>query len=114
MPRDYQWSFSEQHHEAMHDRIGRERKARTMLAVLEDFLPGQLDRLAVLDMGASTGIIAHELSKKVKFVAAIDIDESAVQFAAASSPRKNLEFLVGDAMALSFCDETYIPQLQPQ
>ena len=45
-----------------YDIPSRERKARTLVAVLEDFIKSPLKKLNVLDIGASTGIIDNYLS----------------------------------------------------
>ena len=60
--RRYQRNFSEMLPEAMYDREGRERKARTMVAVLSDFIGSDFQSLSVLDIGSSTGFIANYLS----------------------------------------------------
>ena len=46
----------------MFDIVKRERKARTMVAVIEDFISRPLRELSLLDVGASTGIIGNYLS----------------------------------------------------
>ncbi len=46
----------------MYDAISRERKARTMTAVLGEFCSAPLDQLCLLDVGGSTGIIDNFLA----------------------------------------------------
>ena len=49
-----------------------------MIAVLRDFLKENLETLSILDLGASSGIIASYLSYYFKKVVGIDIDASLV------------------------------------
>ncbi len=94
----YQTGFSTILPEVMYDFQSRERKAKTMLAILKDRLAGSLSDLRVLDTGASTGIIANFLSDHFGLVAGIDIDTAAVSFSRQTFTRKNLCFQVGDSM----------------
>lgn len=100
MPRDYQYGFSSKG-EAMFDVLGRERKARTMIAVLQERL-GELSGCRVLNVGGSAGIIDNYLADYAGMVIGVDIDEPAVAHAKASFQRDNLEFQVGDALDLAF------------
>lgn len=97
--RDYQHDFS-LNTASMYDADGRERKARTMLAVLRDHWGDALAGLDVLNVGASTGIIDAYLARHVRQVTGIDIDRQAIDFASRQHQADNLRFLVGDAMAL--------------
>ncbi|KPK22905.1 MAG: hypothetical protein AMJ61_16625 [Desulfobacterales bacterium SG8_35_2] len=67
---------------AMYKHQGRERKAKTILAVMQDFL-GQtpLPSLSLLDVGSSTGIIDNFLADYFLKVTGIDIDKEAIQYA---------------------------------
>jgi SAM-dependent methyltransferase len=91
----------------MYDVAGRERKARTMLAVLADHFGDSLGRLSVLTVGSSTGIIDSVLAEQVRRVTAIDIDAHAIEHAARNYRRDNLSFQVGDALALDFPDGSF-------
>lgn len=106
MTRDYQYGFSGKG-EAMFDVDGRERKARTMVAVLQECLPGVLSHCAVLNVGGSAGIIDNYLAKHFASVIGVDIDEPAVTHAKAVFQRENLAFQVGDALDLQFPDASF-------
>jgi len=107
MHRGYQWSFSEKYRGVVHNREHKEKKAKTICAVLQDHIGNHIQKLSVLDIGASTGIIAHYLGTRVKYVAAIDIDAPAIEHAVKTYTAPNLDFLVGDAMNLSFGSSTF-------
>jgi 2-polyprenyl-3-methyl-5-hydroxy-6-metoxy-1,4-benzoquinol methylase len=92
--RHYQRNFSELM-PSMYDATGRRRKAKTMLRVLEDAL-GDTIGLRLLDVGASTGIIAEFLSYHFARVFGVDIDRAAIEHAGRSFSRPNLQFLLGD------------------
>jgi len=94
----YQYNFSEMNPGATYDRRGRERKAKTMVSVLQDYFDTDLKNLTVLDVGSSTGIIANYLSKHFGKVVGIDIDRPAVEFATANFKRDNLEFIQSDSL----------------
>jgi len=91
----------------MYDVRGRERKAKTMIAVLSDFLNSDLKSLSVLDICSSTGIIANYLSKYFGKVVGIDIDEAAVKFSNNSHKKDNLEFIKSDSMAMEFQESEF-------
>jgi ubiquinone/menaquinone biosynthesis C-methylase UbiE len=92
----------------MYDIVSRERKAKTMLAVLSDFFSEQdLTAKGVLDVGSSTGIIDHYLSSHFAYVTGLDIDEKAVAYATRLYEKNNLKFLVGDAMNMQFADNSF-------
>lgn len=91
----------------IYDVRGRERKAKTMIAVLSDFLNSDLKFLSVLDIGSSTGIIANYLSKYFGKVIGIDIDEAAVKFANNTHKKDNLEFIKSDSMAMEFQESEF-------
>jgi len=98
--KEYQPGYSGLHPETTYDFHSRERKARTMLAVLADRFEGRLSDLHVLDTGVSTGIIANTLAEQVGRVTGLDIDDTAVAFARRTFQRPNLHFLVGDSLAV--------------
>ena len=66
---------------SMYDDQGRSRKAANVISVLEGFL-GELSGFDLLDASCSTGIMAFEYSQNTGSVKGIDIDRSAVRFAA--------------------------------
>lgn len=100
--REYQVDFSHRYPDVASDRASRLRKARTMVAVLADFLGGvdALRRLQVLDVGASSGVMDTFLAGYCGRVVGIDIDREAIRAAQAEVRLPNLEFREGDAMAL--------------
>ena len=103
MNRDYQYNYSDIEPEVF-DVEGRVRKAQTTLAVLEDYLCCDLQELTLLDVGGSTGIIDSELARSFGKVVGIDIDTGAIEYARSQFQAENLDFQVGDAMALQFDD----------
>lgn len=105
--RGYQENFSAHHADAMYDRDARERKAQTMVAVLDDFLRTDLRSLSLLDIGASTGIIDSYLADHFKTVVGVDIDRQAIMRAAEMRDKPNLRFALGDAMNLPFADKCF-------
>ena len=108
MNRDpYQYGFSELHSDAMYDREGRSRKARTMVAVLGDFFGSDLKSLRLLDIGCSTGVIANVLSDHFGHVTGIDIDQPAVAYASEKFRKDNLSFLTSDSLNISQPDNRF-------
>lgn len=103
---EYQYNFSDKGSD-MYDQLGRQRKAVTMIAVLEDYLSVPLTNLTLLNIGGSTGIIDSHLAKYVNSVVSIDIDHKAIQYASEHYTTTNLNFAVGDAMHLSFADNSF-------
>ena len=106
MSRGYQYDFSATS-PYVYDTDNRERKARTMVAVLEDFLPLQLENYRLLNVGGSAGIIDNYLANHFSSVVGIDIDEPAIKHASKSFTRNNLEFQVADALDLPFENNSF-------
>jgi 2-polyprenyl-3-methyl-5-hydroxy-6-metoxy-1,4-benzoquinol methylase len=108
MNRSYQFSFSSKM-PSMYDVESRERKAKTMIAVLSDYCGGEekLAKLAVLDVGSSTGIIDNYLSRHFMKTTGIDIDTDAVAHAAQTFDQDNLVFMEADAMNMSFQENSF-------
>lgn len=86
----------------MYNRDARERKAQTMLAVFKDYYTVNLNNLALLDIGTSTGIIANALSLNFGTVVGVDIDQSAVEYAADRFGDRDVHYFVSDSMDLAF------------
>ena len=106
--RGYQHNFSRMVDGAMYNRQARERKAKTMLAILHDYLGATpTSSLRLLDVGSSTGIITNYLADHFLQVTGIDIDKEAIDFAAKTFPKHNLKFKVDDLMGLSFSDKSF-------
>ena len=76
-----QGHFSERNPQAVYNRETRQRKAKTIIAVLNDFLGTDFTSFSILDVGCSTGIMANYFSDYFGEVVGIDIDEPAVQHA---------------------------------
>lgn len=107
MTRGYQYGFSSTG-TAMYDVRGREKKARTMVAVLEDFLGrDRLQSLSLLNVGGSAGIIDNYLADHFAEVIGLDIDAPAVAYAQANFTKANLSFVVGDALNLQYGDQSF-------
>ena len=106
--RGYQHNFSRMVEGAMYNHHVREKKAKTILAILQDFLnKNTLSSLCLLDVGSSTGIIDNFLADHFSEVTGIDIDKEAIEYALASFKKSNLKFKVDDLMELSFSDNSF-------
>jgi phosphatidylinositol alpha-1,6-mannosyltransferase len=105
LTRGYQYGYSSLHPE-VNDPVSRERKANTARAVIEHHLCRSLRGLRVVDVGGSGGVMAARFARAGAFVTAIDIDEAAIVTARERfKDIANLEFHVGDAMALDLPDK---------
>lgn len=104
--RSYQYRFSEKG-TAMYDQSGRIRKARTMVAVLQQHLGENLGSLSLLNLGGSTGIIDNHLAQYFHSVNSIDIDTGAIAHAQANFSQPNLHFAIGDAMEIAYPDQQF-------
>jgi 2-polyprenyl-3-methyl-5-hydroxy-6-metoxy-1,4-benzoquinol methylase len=98
----YQHCFSEKHPHAVYNREARQKKAKTIIAVLNDFLGTDFTSFSILDVGCSTGIMADYFSAYFDQVVGIDIDEPAVQYAKKNFVKDNIKFHMGDAMDIKF------------
>lgn len=106
MAREYQYNFSS-NSGGMYDVTKRERKAKTMRAVLDEFMPVSLESLQLLNVGGSTGIIDNYLADYFQAVTSIDIDEAAVKYAQEQFKKDNLSSQVGDALNMQFADNSF-------
>ncbi|MCU7959065.1 MAG: class I SAM-dependent methyltransferase [gamma proteobacterium symbiont of Bathyaustriella thionipta] len=106
MKREYQFDFSS-NPAGQYDILGRERKAKTMVAVLEDCIKKPLKELCLLNVGGSSGIIDNYLADYFRSVVSIDIDESAIEKAIRKFQKNNIDFKVGDALDLEFSDNMF-------
>lgn len=107
MTRDYQFNYSSLK-PSVFNREQRERKARTIVKVCQDFLQhGDLSHLKLLDVGSSSGIIDNYLADFFHSVSGIDIDESAMAHAQLAFNKPNLHFSQGDAMMLQQPDSNF-------
>jgi SAM-dependent methyltransferase len=106
LSRGYQYNFSK-NSPYVYDTDNRERKARTMLTVLDDFLQKPLSECDVLNVGGSAGAIDNFLADHANRVVGVDIDERAIKHAQESFVKDNLEFRVADALNLPFDDASF-------
>jgi ubiquinone/menaquinone biosynthesis C-methylase UbiE len=104
--REYQYNFSSLP-AGKYDVLGRERKAKTMVAVLGDHLQVPLNDQSLLNVGGSTGIIDNYLADYFRSVVSVDIDEPAIMEAKNNFNKDNLIFQTGDALNLQFSDNTF-------
>ena len=105
--RDYQYNFSEILHKQMYDYEGRERKAKTIVAVLNDFFQSDFHSQSLLDVGCSTGIISNYLADHFGQVVGIDIDDSAINFAKNKFKKDNLTFIKNDSLRKKFSQKSF-------
>ena len=101
MNREYQYNFSSLP-AGKYDVLGRERKAKTMVAVLEAHIQAPLNNQSLLNVGGSTGIIDSYLADYFHSVVSVDIDEPAIEKARSNFKKDNLSFQTGDALNLQF------------
>ena len=106
MTRDYQYNFSNTS-AGKYKPLSRERKAKTMVSVLEDFIQKPLNELRLLNVGGSAGMIDNFLADHFHSVTSIDIDEQAINKAKCNFKKDNLKFMTGDALNLQFDDNSF-------
>lgn len=107
MGRGYQHGFSEKD-DAMFEKQLRQKKANTMVKVLEAHVGlSELKAMSLLNVGGSAGIIDEYLSRYLKAVTGVDIDENAIKYAKGHFNKENLSFDLGDAMNLPYESETF-------
>jgi 2-polyprenyl-3-methyl-5-hydroxy-6-metoxy-1,4-benzoquinol methylase len=103
----YQYDYSRIKPEAVFDAESRTRKARTIVSVLAHHFPQGLDRLSLLDVGCSSGIIADTVAAFFCRVTGIDIDETAIRFAQSRFHRPNLSFHLRDGLDLDLAENSF-------
>ena len=102
----YQYNYSKLHPLAAYDSTQRERKAKTIIAILQEIYT-DTNKLKLLDVGASAGAIDNYLSNYLGEVTGIDIDEQAIEYAKINHQKSNLNFEIGDAMHLKFEESSF-------
>jgi 2-polyprenyl-3-methyl-5-hydroxy-6-metoxy-1,4-benzoquinol methylase len=75
------------------------------------YYPLVLDAVAagsgrVLEVGCGEGYLARQLAEKVAHVTAIDVDPPIVEFARATNPAPNIDYVLGDFLTYPF-DEPF-------
>lgn len=101
-----QKGFSDAHPSAVFDKESRQRKARKILAVLEDHLI-DLKKLNLLEIGCAAGIGTKVYAEKVASIIAIDIDQPAVLHAGAQNDTANTTYCVMDSQMMGFPDASF-------
>jgi 2-polyprenyl-3-methyl-5-hydroxy-6-metoxy-1,4-benzoquinol methylase len=100
----YQTDYSKDHPE-LYDFAGREVKAKKIVAVLTDYLGSEaLQDKTALDVGCSSGIITHHLSKSLGRTCGVDIDAQAIAFANRQFGSEKLRYETSDGLVLAFAD----------
>lgn len=106
----YQYNFSiidEKHRKATFNANKRISKARTILAILNDYSNIGLKKLRCLDIGCAAGFGVKELGKEFKEVVGIDIDKSAITFAKQNIKGNNLKFVLAKGLDYPFPDKSF-------
>ncbi|MBI3889905.1 MAG: class I SAM-dependent methyltransferase [Candidatus Wallbacteria bacterium] len=105
----YQYGFSDAHADSVFDEKGRGLKARKVLAVLEHHFGGAppLERMSLLDIGCSTGLMTTHYGARFRCVIGTDIDLPAVRHAVNNAAGANLGYSLQDGMRLAFRAETF-------
>jgi ubiquinone/menaquinone biosynthesis C-methylase UbiE len=104
MKHQYQNNFSKINQSVLDSKI-RKTKAKKILAVIQDFLKKNNQKLTnaiCLDIGGSAGFSAKLLSPLVKKIYVIDIDKNALDFGKLNNKAPNIIYKISDAMALPF------------
>jgi len=83
----------------------RDRRARTIEAVLREFLGPPRGRL--LDIGSSSGAISYHMAGLFEQVVGVDVDDQALRFAAQRFKKTNLAFGLVDGTRLPFKDRQF-------
>jgi len=84
------------------DKTSRQEQAKKILSIVKDFKGANLNGLTCLDVGCSGGHISAFLANHFQKVIGIDIDRPAIEFAREHHRGSNVEFCLGNAMALPF------------
>ncbi len=101
-----QYGFSAAYEDAAFSHEGRERKAKKVLAILEDAV-GDLSDKHLLDIGCSAGIMTNCYAKKFGRVTGTDIDMPAIAFAASADEAGCLSWVVADSQCLPFPESSF-------
>jgi SAM-dependent methyltransferase len=89
----------------LHDPDSRRERGRRIVAALRDFGNVDIESSRVLDIGCSAGIVTREIARSARFVAGIDIDEAALEFAGRSGGTAHFAAASGDR--LPFPDHSF-------
>ncbi|MBP7216239.1 MAG: class I SAM-dependent methyltransferase [Candidatus Omnitrophica bacterium] len=106
----YQKDYARLYCPAMYDAKKRLIKADKTISVLNDYFSQcniAYDGFSVLDIGCSSGFITYRLGEFFKKAVGIDIDQEACCYAQAQASNQKTQFVLADAMRLSFADESF-------
>lgn len=101
-----QYGFSSAYSDAAYSVAGRERKARKVLAILEE-ASGPLAGKSMLDIGCSAGIMTRLFAPSFASVVGTDIDMPALEHARKADEFASVSWVVADSQRLPFDDETF-------
>ncbi len=101
-----QYGFSTTYADAAFSLEGRERKARKVLAILEE-AAGDLSGKSLLDIGCSAGIMTRCFSRSFAQVVGTDIDLHALQHALSPDADGSVAWAAADSQQLPFCDASF-------
>lgn len=103
---DLQYGFSSAHAEAAYSLEGRERKARKVLAILEE-AEGDLSEKSLLDIGCSAGVMTRCFSLAFGRVLGTDIDLPALQYALTADGEGRVLWAAADSQRLPLGDAAF-------
>lgn len=84
----------------------RRQKAKKALSIIQDCYC-QTGHLSLLDIGCTTGFGTKAYAEQFHFVVGVDIDESAVRYAARHNAMPNLQYIIMDSQQTAFPDESF-------
>ena len=103
---DLQYGFSAAYADAAFSLEGRERKARKVLAILEQ-AAGDLSGKSLLDIGCSAGIMTRYFAIAFARVVGTDIDQPALRHAYSSDSEKRVAWAAADSQCLPFGEASF-------
>lgn len=90
----------------LYNETQRNKKAAKVIAVCRDYSSQPLETLTVLDLGASTGIMAEYFSRHFRRVIALDVDKVGLISGQGSSSAGNIDYLCGDGTKTPLTDHS--------
>lgn len=101
-----QEKYSEMNSSMFDSRI-RVNKANKIVSIIKNCLgPAKMRESICLDIGGSTGYLANSLAAHVKTITVIDIDKQALLFGKKNNAVPNINYKLGDAMAMPIRSES--------
>ena len=83
------------------------RRLQTTVKLLEEALADGLDKPCILDVACGEGVITSEIKKRFRHADVCGIDYSISAIEAASRPKNEIEYAVGDAYRLPYAAESF-------